>query len=311
MQHVRTALALAALGPLVLSGCSGDGGDGTEATVRSGDAAACAAGVTEVVVSVGQWGYVAEQLGGDCTAVTTIVTGASIDPHDFEPGTADLAAFTGADVVVLNGAGYDSWAENVVDTLDDEPVVISAAEVAGVAAGEDPHLWYDPAVVEQMSRAITEELTAVSPEAGTYFADRAAAWDAELKPYRDAVEELRAVAGGRTYAATETVFDRMAVAVGLTDLTPEGYRRAVSNEGEPTPGDLADFEAVLAGSEVDVLIQNTQTESELAAQLVSAGKDGGVAFAFVTESQPEAGGSFIAWQVAQLQEVTLAVGAAP
>jgi zinc/manganese transport system substrate-binding protein len=279
--------------------------------VQSGNAAACAAGVTEVVVSVGQWGDVVEQLGGDCTAVTTIVNGSSIDPHDFEPGTSDLAAFTGADVVVLNGAGYDSWAENVVDTLDDEPVVVSAAEVAGVGAGEDPHLWYDPAVVEQMSAAITEELTAVSPEADSYFADRARAWDGELKSYRDAVEELRAVAGGRTYAATETVFDRMAAAVGLTDLTPEGYRRAVSNEGEPTPGDLADFEAVLAGGEVDVLIQNTQTDSELAAQLLSAGKDGGVAFAFVTESQPEAGGSFVAWQVAQLQEITRAVGGAP
>jgi zinc/manganese transport system substrate-binding protein len=79
----------------------------------------------------------------------------------------------------------------------------------------------------------------------------------------------------------------------------------VSNEGEPTPGDLADFAAVLSGGEVDVLIQNVQTEGELATSLMSAAKDGGVAFVAVTESQPEAGGSFVAWQVAQLEELAL------
>jgi zinc/manganese transport system substrate-binding protein len=305
MPSVRTAVVLAAIGALALTGCSDSGSSGNGAAVRSGDAAACPGDVVDVVVSVGQWGDVVGQLGGDCTAVTTIVTSSAIDPHDFEPGTADLAAFTGADVVVLNGAHYDEWAKNVVETLDDEPLVVSAAEVAGVADGEDPHLWYDPAIVEQMSGAITEALIDASPGAGPYLADRAQDWEVELQPYRDAIEELRAVAAGRTYAATETVFDRMATAVGLRDLTPEGYRRAVSNEGEPTPGDLADFAAVLSGGEVDVLIQNVQTEGELATSLISAAKDGGVSFVAVTESQPEAGGSFVAWQVGQLEELAL------
>jgi zinc/manganese transport system substrate-binding protein len=305
MPSVRTAVVLAAIGALALTGCSDSGSSGNGAAVRSGDAAACPGDVVDVVVSVGQWGDVVGHLGGDCTAVTTIVTSSAIDPHDFEPGTADLAAFTGADVVVLNGAHYDEWAENVVETLDDEPVVVSAAEVAGVADGEDPHLWYDPAIVEQMSGAITEALIDASPGAGPYLADRAQDWETELQPYRGAIEKLRAVAAGRTYAATETVFDRMAAAVGLRDLTPEGYRRAVSNEGEPTPGDLADFAAVLSGGDVDVLIQNVQTEGELATSLISAAKDGGVSFVAVTESQPEAGGSFVAWQVAQLEELAL------
>ena len=81
--------------------------------------------------------------------------------------------------------------------------------------------------------------------------------------YFDAVEELRAAATGRTYAATETVFDRMAAAVGLTDVTPEGYRRAASNESEPAPGDLAEFEAALADGSIDVLIYNTQTSGSM------------------------------------------------
>src|SRR4029450_129326 len=160
----------------------------------------------------------------------------------------------------------------------------------------------------QVSSAVTDELSIFSPDAATYFAQQAQLWEEELQPYRAAVEELRAAAPGHTYAATETVFDRMAAAAGLTDLTPEGYRRAVSNEGEPRPGDLGEFEAVLARGEVDVLVQNTQTESELSSQLMSAAKEGGVAFLAVTESQPRAGGSFVEWQVAQLQELARAFG---
>ena len=145
-------LALAVVGRLVLSGCSG-GGERRERGDRRGPATRRPAPARSSTSSC-RWASGATSSSSSAATaptVTTIVTGASIDPHDFEPGTADLAAFTGADLVVLNGAGYDSWAENVVDTLDDEPVVVSAAEVAGVAAGEDPHLWYDPAVVEQMS----------------------------------------------------------------------------------------------------------------------------------------------------------------
>jgi zinc/manganese transport system substrate-binding protein len=295
-----TALALAACGT------SDDRSDG--ASVATGDPSACPGGVTDVVVSVGQWGDIVERLGGDCTTVTTIVNSPSIDPHDFEPGTSELAAFSGADVVVLNGAHYDEWAENVLDTLDD-PVVISAAEVAGVQDGEDPHLWYDPAVVEQVADAVTAELTAVNPSAEGYFANRAREWDTAMVEYHRAVDELRTVAAGRTYAASETVFDRMAAAVGLTDLTPEGYRRAVSNEGDPAPGDLAAFEALLAGGGVDVLIENTQTEGGLPEQLTDGAKAGGVALVPVTESQPRAGGSFIEWQVTQLRELAQALSA--
>ncbi len=300
---------LAALTTLALAACGSSDEPADGSSAATGDPSACPGGVTDVVVSVGQWGDIVERLGGDCTTVTTIVDAPSIDPHDFEPGTSELAAFSGAEMVVLNGAHYDEWAENVVDTLDD-PVVVSAAEVAGVEDGEDPHLWYDPAVVEQVADAVTAELTALDPTAEGYFADRAREWDTAMVEYHRAVDELRAVAAGRTYAASETVFDRMAAAVGLTDLTPEGYRRAVSNEGDPAPGDLAAFEALLAGGGVDVLIENTQTEGGVPEQLIDGAKAGGVGLVPVTESQPRAGGSFIEWQVTQLRELAQALSTA-
>ena len=304
---VRTAVIV--MTSLALAACTGGSGDGS--AVATGDPAVCPGHVVDVVVSVSQWGDVAGALGGDCATVTTIVASAAIDPHDFSPSTADLTAFSRADVVVLNGAGYDTWAADAVGTLDPKPALVSAAVTADVEQGANPHLWYDPATVQATAAAITAELTALSPGAADYLAGRAAAWQAELAPYLAAVDSLHAAAAGRTYAATETVFDYMAAAVGLTDVTPEGYRRASSNHSDPAPGDLVAFEAALVNGTVDVLIYNTQTSGSVPDQLRAAADGAGVPVVEVSESPGDARGSFVAWQLAQLSKLSDALAETP
>lgn len=307
MPRVRIA-ALAVLAATALAGC-GDGGD-AGAAVASGNAAACPGTVLDVVVSVGQWGDVVRRLAGDCATVTTIVASSAVDPHDFDPRTSDLAAFARADLVVLNGAGYDHWAQDALAAADPAPAVVSAAEVAGVPDhGADPHLWYDPAAVQKTAAAVTRELSSLTPDAAAYLADRASTWQADLRPYLAAVQQLRRTAAGHTYAATETVFDRMAAAVGLTDVTPERYRRAASNEGEPSPGGLTEFTTALGDGAVDVLVYNIQTSGTVPEELRSAAEKADVPVVEVTESPPKDGGSFVSWQLAQLEALSAALGA--
>ena len=66
----------------------------------------------------------------------------------------------------------------------------------------------------------------------------------------------------------------MAAAVGLVDRTPEGYRNAATNESDPSPADINDFEKALRSGEVDVLVVNTQTEGSIPAQLRARGRGG-------------------------------------
>jgi zinc/manganese transport system substrate-binding protein len=308
----RTAATLTALAVLALSACSA-GGAGTGPSVATGDPSACPGKVVDVVVSVGQWGDLVRKLGGACATVTTIVSSAAIDPHDFEPGTADLAAFSAADLVVLNGADYDHWAQAAVSTLDPRPSVVDAAQVAGVPAhGADPHLWYSPDIVDRMSTSVSKALAdRAGVKASAYLASRAASWVEERTPYVDAIHRVAAVAAGHTFAATEPVFDRMAAALGLTDATPEGYRRAASNGSDPAPGDLTAFEAALAGGGIDVLVFNTQTRGTVPDQLRAAAQRAEVPVLEVSESPPDAKGSFVAWQVDQLTALADALGGTP
>jgi zinc/manganese transport system substrate-binding protein len=159
-----------------------------------------------------------------------------------------------------------------------------------------------------MAAAITRELTRIAPADAAAFTAAAGTWAADLAPYTDEVASLRSAAAGRTYAATEPVFDPMATALGLTDVTPGGYRSAASNDSDPAPGDFAAFQSALQNGQVDVLVVNTQTEGTVPEQLRRVAEDAGVAVVEVTESPPDPGGSFVAWQLAQLRQLSTALG---
>jgi zinc/manganese transport system substrate-binding protein len=241
--------------------------------------------------------------------VTTVIASPAIDPHEYEPTTGDIAAFQEADLVVLDGAGYDSWAAAAIADLDPGPARVIAAQVAG-DTDPDPHLWYSPAVVHRMAAAVTARLQALAPADAGVFAERASAFRAELARYDAAVAAARALAAGHSYAATETVFDRMARALGLTDVTPPGYRRAVSNESDPAPADVAALQAALTGHRADVLIFNRQTEGALPDQVRTVARRAGVPVVEVTESPPKGSSSFVEWQTAQLTRLEQALGRA-
>ncbi|HEY6530998.1 MAG TPA: zinc ABC transporter substrate-binding protein [Acidimicrobiales bacterium] len=299
MPRVATLSAVMVAAVLITAGCSS-----SDDTAETG---ACPTDPIEVVVTVGQWSDLVEQLAGDCAEVTTIITGADADPHDFEPSPRDSAAFTGADLVVLNGLGYDHWAEDALATLDSDPVVVDAGEIAGRTEGDNPHVWYDPATVQEMAPAVTTALKDLAGDASSYFDERAAAWSTQLQPYLDEIASVRGSAGGATYAATETVFDDMASALDLVDSTPTGYRQASTNESEPSPAAINDFQRGLRSGEVAVLVVNTQTEGSVPAQLRSVAEDASVPIVEVTETQPSAAGSFVTWQVTQLQALAEAL----
>lgn len=295
---------------LLLPACSGEDGSATGAAVASGNPDTCTGDVVDVVVPVGQWGDVVRQVGGDCANVTTIVVSGSDDPHGAEPGSADLEAFSDADLVVLNGAGYDDWAQDAVDAQDRPPPVLRVSELEGLPEDEDEHLWSAPAAVHAFAPALADELAAISPDAADVFEANAATWQAGLRQYLDAVLALGSSVSGRTYAATEPVFDRMAAGLGLVDATPAGYRGSVDDGREPTEEDLAAFETALADGSVDVLVHNTQTGGDVAERLRTAAEDAGVPVLEVTETPESEGDSFVAWQLAQLVALSEALGAA-
>ena len=283
-------------------------GTSAPATPPSTAPAACPTEPVPVAVSVDQWADVVRARGGTCAEVTAVITGTAADPHDYEPTAADTATIAGAGLVVVNGADFDHWAADAVDAAGTDPRVLDIAELLGVAEGENPHFWYDPEAVDRVADAVTEALRELRPEAASYLDARVEVADELFAPYFAAVDEVKATADGRRYAATETVFDLMAAHLGMVNGTPPGYvASSLDHHAEPTPGDLAAFERVLRGREVDVLIVNTQTASAVTDQLRGVAEQAGIPIVEVTETLPPGTDSFVDWQVAQLRALEQAL----
>jgi zinc/manganese transport system substrate-binding protein len=311
---VATAFAL----PLALPGCSlsqttpfASSSAATEpAAIGSPAVAACPTAPVAVVVSVDQWGYIVSELGGACANVRTVLASSSVDPHDYEPSPADAARFTGAKLVMVNGAGYDPWASKLAASSAAGAVVVSAAEVTKTPDGANPHLWYMPSAVTAVADAVTAEFTKLDPRAGDYFSQRRSQFTTAMAPYASLIAKIKAGASGKSYAATESLFDYQAQALGLVNKTPKGYRRASANESDPSPGDIDAFRTLLAGRQIDVLIYNTQTQGSIPEQIRSTAEQAGIPVVNVTETVPPGQNSFEGWQDSQLTALAKALGVA-
>src|SRR5438309_2062793 len=126
------------VGFLFLAACGG------AAPVQSG---------TSITVVAGEnfWGSIAAQLGGSKVSVQSVVTDPNADPHEYESSSADARAFADARLVILNGAGYDTWGQKLLDANPSSSrQVLNIGDLLGKKEGDNPHFWYSPDYVNQV-----------------------------------------------------------------------------------------------------------------------------------------------------------------
>lgn len=153
-RYARIAIAvLASVGLLTSASACGTSQNG----------AGSAHGAISVVSSINQWGTLAEQLGGSGVQVASIINSTNVDAHDYEPTTSDIAKLQKARIVIVNGAGYDSWAVKAAQSAKSQ--VINAAEIGGVKDGGNPHVWFSAAVRKAVAQAITRAYEGTRPDA--------------------------------------------------------------------------------------------------------------------------------------------------
>lgn len=250
-------------------------------------------GTIEVAASVNQWGTVAKALGGDNVNVTSIINSTNVDAHDYEPTTSDIAKLQKAQVIIVNGAGYDTWAVKATQTAN--ATIVNAAEIGGVNDGENPHVWFSADVRKAVAQAITEAYEQADAAKKNDFDKMNDQWTAEENNVESKIAEVKQKTDGLAYAATESVASYLAEDMGLADATPSGYARATANESEPTPTDIKQFTDALKAGEIKLLVVNTQEESELTDKITDAAKFVEVPMVELTEQMPEQYDSLTAW----------------
>ena len=148
-----TGAALVAAMALLGSACSSSGSSGAPA------------GTIAAVGAENEYANVIGQIGGKYVHVTAIESNPNSDPHSFEASPSIAQLVSSAQLVVQNGLGYDTFMNKIEAAAPSSArKVIDVQSLRGLPdSTPNPHLWYDPATMPAVAKAVAGDMAALQP----------------------------------------------------------------------------------------------------------------------------------------------------
>ncbi len=258
-----------------------------------------------VVASTNVWASVATAVGGSNVTVSAILDDPSLDPHSFDAGPKVKLAMDNADLVIVNGGGYDDWATMTATSLNPVPTMLDAVKASGLSTIGDfnEHVFYDLDAVTAVAKAIATRLGAAQPANAKTFSDNAIFFAQELSGLRAQEKALGAAHPGTLVIATEPVPGYLIQTLGFTDVTPAGFSAAVEADAEVSVKDLDETRQLLTSRTARLLFNNVQTAGPVTDQLIAAAQSAGVGVVGVSETLPAGAADYLSWMKANLAAV--------
>jgi zinc/manganese transport system substrate-binding protein len=279
---------------------------------RSKSSAESPNGVLNVVAAENFWGSIASQLGGTKVGVESVITSPATDPHDYEPTAADARVLAGAGMVIVNGIGYDPWAEKLISANPvSGRIVLNVGDLVDIKPGGNPHRWYSPRDVQLVIDAIVRDYKKLEPENAGYFARQKKRLETKgLARYKQLIATIKRTYHGVPVGASESVFAPLAQALGLKLLTPPAFLRAISEGTDPTAADKSTIDRQIAEKQIKVWVFNSQNSTPDVKRVTDAARKRRIPVTTITETPVPASASFEDWQSRQLRALAAALAQA-
>jgi zinc/manganese transport system substrate-binding protein len=271
--------------------------------------------VIQVVAAEDFWGSLVSQLGGSHVNVTSIITDPNADPHEYASNDSTAIAFQHAQYVILNNVGYDDWAKALIagDGGTNQTVLnigdSLGVSVTGNIVSGNPHLWYNPAYVNQTVAWMYHNLTAIAPTLSGYFSEQDRNVTDSLASLYSEVGTIRAQFAGTIVASTESIFVYLANATGLDLVSPPAFMEAVAEGNDPPDPSVVTFQCQLESGHVRVLVFNAQTVTPLTTSMKAIAQENNVSVTSLTETIVPPSATFQQWMGGELNSLYVALDA--
>ncbi len=278
----------------------------------------------QVVAAENFWGSLIGQLGGNLTNVRSIVSDPNADPHEYEANTSDAAAISGANLVVVNGVGYDDWALQLInssDTAGQEVLnvgTLNGVSVNGGIVTGNPHQWYNPLYVNHTLLAMYGDLVALQPASRPIFQANFAALNTSTGGSSGGVSidqlysratQIRDEFRGTVVASTESIFVYLANYTGLDLVSPQPFMEAIAEGNDPPASSVALFECQIESGHVKVLVYNVQTVTPITTTIKGMAASDNVTTTFVSETIQPPDTTFQDWMYGEYNNLENALNA--
>ena len=219
-------------------------------------------------------------VGGERVAVTTLV-GPDEDAHVFEPKPLDAKNMLQTRLLVVNGLGFEPWAQKLVKAAGFTGQTLVASQ--GITARTlhpgkdhtlletDPHAWQDPGNVALYVRNIATALGKLDSAGAPIYQANSDVYVKELRLF-DAWAKAQFAAlpaDKRKVITSHDAFGYFAAHYQLRFLAPQG----VSTEAEPSAKEVAQLIQQIQREKIRAVFVENMSNPKLLAQLA---KDAGV-----------------------------------
>lgn len=184
-----------------------------------------------------------KEIGKEKIQVSTIVP-SGIEPHDWEPAIQDLQKMQQASMIVINGAGFETWLEDFA-TNNPSTVIVDTSNgielIENLNAGKhdsrfnkDPHIWLNPVLAKRQVENIANALARLDPNNASYYKENADMYNIKLDSLNNKIKTELSMCSQKDFIAFHNAFAYFAKEYGLNQHTIVG----VDPHSEPTAATL-------------------------------------------------------------------------
>ena len=270
---MRLVLSIgAATTVLMLAGCGGGEADD--------------AGSTVVVTSTILGDVVAEVVGDAADVEVLLPIGA--DPHEFAPSTRQAEAMAAADLLVVNGGGFEAGLEDAVERAEDGGTPVFTATEHTDLLDDDPHIWTDPTRMVPVVDALADSLVDAGLDEGG-IRQRASDYTDALREVDGEIDTLLAPipADDRVLVTNHEVLAYFADRYGFEVVG--SVIPSLTTGAEPSAADLEALAEVIGEKGVRAVFAETSSPTRLAEAIADASGDDVEVVTLFTESLGEPG----------------------
>ena len=254
-----------------------------------------------IVAAENFWGSIVSQIAGDKANVINIISDPNADPHEYASNANTAREFANANYVILNGAGYDSWGEKLLNANPNKNrKVLIISDLLGKKDGDNPHFWYNPNYINIVANQIEKDLISINPNEKSYYEAQYAILQKNLSEYQNKIALIKAKCNNCKVSATEDIFKYLADAAGLDLISPKDFMEAVAEGNDPSPSSIVEFQNQLKNANVKVLVYNEQTVTPITQNMKVLAEKENIPLVSITEIVEPANASFEDWMNAEV-----------
>ncbi|UWI44237.1 metal ABC transporter solute-binding protein, Zn/Mn family [Lactobacillus paragasseri] len=235
-----------------------------------------------IVTTTNVYSDIAKNIVGKYGTATAIIDKSSVDPHDFDPTTADAKKLTKANIIVANGLGYDSWMNKLAKSVNKKPVLVGE-DLMGLKNGDNPHIWYNLNMPTKYVDYLVKRLSKLDKKHAAYFKANGKKYLAKVDKIKKLVKTDKS--NKKPVFVSEPVFDYALKEAGYK-IGDKEFEEAIENGTDPSPRMINKMNTDIKEKKIAFFVNNTQASSSTVKSFVKLAKKNGVPVLNVRETIP-------------------------